>query len=247
MPHYQMKRVGITGGIGCGKSTVAAEFVKIGVSCFVADNIAAAYYNEPDFLADLRKLLGNNVFNADGSADKAAIARRVFADKALLQQLNSLIHPRVMRDFNRFCTAHESEPYVLFESAILYDYGFDKMMDCVNQFHEILNNMPQSEAAFQIAKDAAMKQIASQRTTKFSILNAYINAQRLGLDYDIYKKIYELLPSLSLQDIVNFEQQNMGHKPYRYIILGDEKELDIKALEQIAPVKRLTLEEIFGY
>ena len=123
----------------------------------------------------------------------------------------------------------------------------DKMMDCVRQFHEILNNMPQSEAAFQIAKDAAMKQIASQRTTKFSILNAYINAQRLGLDYDIYKKIYDLLPSLRLQDIVDFEQQNMGHKPYRYIILGDEKELDMDAIGKIAPVKRLTLEEIFGY
>ena len=123
----------------------------------------------------------------------------------------------------------------------------DKMMDCVRQFHEILNNMPQSEAAFQIAKDAAIKQIASQRTTKFSILNAYINAQRLGLDYDIYKKIYDLLPSLRLQDIVDFEQQNMGHKPYRYIILGDEKELDMDAIGKIAPVKRLTLEEIFGY
>ena len=123
----------------------------------------------------------------------------------------------------------------------------DKMMDCVKQFHEILNNMPQSEAAFQIAKDAAMKQIASQRTTKFSVLNAYVNAQRLGLDFDLNEKVYNLLPSLNLKDIVDFEKQNMANKPYRYIILGDEKELDIKALEQIAPIRRLTLEEVFGY
>ena len=123
----------------------------------------------------------------------------------------------------------------------------DKMMDCVKQFHEILNNMPQSEAAFQIAKDAAMKQIASQRTTKFSVLNAYVNAQRLGLDYDLNEKVYNLLPTLNLKDIVDFEKQNMANKPYRYIILGDEKELDIKALEQIAPIRRLTLEEVFGY
>ena len=123
----------------------------------------------------------------------------------------------------------------------------DKMMDCVKQFHEILNNMPQSEAAFQIAKDAVIKQIASQRTTKFSVLNAYINAQRLGLDYDLNEKTYNALPSLRLQNIVDFEKQNMANKPYRYIILGDEKELDIKALEQIAPIRRLTLEEVFGY
>ncbi|MBQ1676006.1 MAG: insulinase family protein, partial [Bacteroidaceae bacterium] len=123
----------------------------------------------------------------------------------------------------------------------------DKMMDCVKQFHEILNNMPQSEAAFQIAKDAAMKQIASQRTTKFSVLNAYINAKRLGLDFDLNEKVYNLLPTLNLKDIVDFEKQNMANKPYRYIILGDEKELDIKALEQIAPIRRLSLEEVFGY
>ncbi len=123
----------------------------------------------------------------------------------------------------------------------------DKMMDCVKQFHEILNNMPQSEAAFQIAKDASIKQIASRRTTKFSVLNAYVNAKRLGLDYDPYEKIYNLLPSLRLQDIVDFEKQNIANKPYRYVILGDEKELDIKALEQIAPIRRLTLEEVFGY
>lgn len=126
-----MKRVGITGGIGCGKSTVVDEFRQLGVSCFVADSVAAAYYNEPDFLKDVRHLLGDSVFRPDGSADKAAIARRVFADKALLQQLNTLIHPRVMRDFDRFCAAHAAEPYVLFESAILYDYGFDRLMDCV--------------------------------------------------------------------------------------------------------------------
>ena len=131
MPYHQMKRVGITGGIGCGKSTVVAEFKKLGVSCFVADSVAAAYYNDTGFLADVRELLGNDVFRYDGTADKAAIARLVFSDNALLQGLNALVHPRVMRDFDQFCQQHSSEPYVLFESAILYDYGFDNMMDCV--------------------------------------------------------------------------------------------------------------------
>ena len=50
-----------------------------------------------------------------------------------------------------------------------------------------------------------------------------------------------------MNDIVKFEQLNMAHKPYRYIILGDEKQLDMKLLEKIGPVKRLTTEEIFGY
>ena len=123
----------------------------------------------------------------------------------------------------------------------------DKMMDCVNQFHEILNNMPQSEEAFQIAKEALTKQLASQRTTKFDVINAWLSAQRQGFDFDINRKIYEQLPAVTLQDITRFEQQQMAHKAYRYIILGDEKELDMQSLEKIGPVKRLTTTDIFGY
>ena len=79
------------------------------------------------------------------------------------------------------------------------------------------------------------------------VIGSYISAQRRGLDFDLNQKIYEQLPTLGLQDIVNFERQNMANKPYRYIILGDEKNLDMEALEKIAPVRRLTTEEVFGY
>ena len=123
----------------------------------------------------------------------------------------------------------------------------DKMMDCVKEFHSILNNMPQSETAFAIAKEAVTKRLASQRTTKFNILNAYIRAKLLGIDYDINERIYQALPSVTLKSIADFEKQKMADKPYRYIILGDEKNLDMKALQQIAPVKRVSTEEIFGY
>ena len=123
----------------------------------------------------------------------------------------------------------------------------DKMMDCIRQFDEITDRMPQSEASFQIAKDALMKQLASRRTTKFGIINAYISAQREGYDFDPYKRVYEDLQGLTLSDIVDFEQKQMAGKRGCYLILGDEKELDIPALEKIAPVRRISLEEIFGY
>ena len=123
----------------------------------------------------------------------------------------------------------------------------DKMMDAVNQFHVILNEMPASETAFQIAKDAVTKQLASQRTTKASVIYAWLNAQRRGIDYDMNEKVYNALPALTLQDIVSFEKERMANKPCRYLILGDEKELNMDALEKIGPIKRLTTEEIFGY
>ena len=123
----------------------------------------------------------------------------------------------------------------------------DKMMDAVNHFNEIMNQMPASEAAFKIAKEALTKQLASNRINKMSIIWNYIAAQKLGIDYDLNAKIYEQLPQLTLQNVVDFAKQRIADKPYRYIILGDEKELDMKSLEKIGPIRRLKTEEVFGY
>jgi hypothetical protein len=85
------------------------------------------------------------------------------------------------------------------------------------------------------------------RTTKFGLLNAWLDAQMKGIDYDINERIYKALPDITLQDIVKFEQEQMANKPYRYVILGDEKELDMKTLQERGTVRRLSTEEIFGY
>ena len=123
----------------------------------------------------------------------------------------------------------------------------DKMMDCVDEFNKLIAEIPQSEGAFNLAKESLLKKLASRRTTRFGVIQSYWIAQMRGIDYDIYSKVYEELPNLSLKDIVNFEKENMAGKPYRYLILGDEKELEMDRLQKIAPVRRITLEEIFGY
>ena len=123
----------------------------------------------------------------------------------------------------------------------------DKMMDCIRTFNQIIDTIPQSEKAFELAKQALTKRLAAQRTTKFSILGAYLNAKRKGIDYDINEKIYNALPGLTMKDMVDFEHETMAGKPYIYMILGDEKNLDIESLEKIAPIRRVSTEEIFGY
>ncbi|MBQ7689719.1 MAG: insulinase family protein [Muribaculaceae bacterium] len=133
-----------------------------------------------------------------------------------------------------------------------YAYTFiatqnDKMMDCVREFNRLIDTIPQSQGAFQLAKDALTKKLASQRTVRGSVLWAYVNTQRLGIDCELERIVYQGLPQLTMDDVVSFERQMMAHKPYRYVILGNEAELDMEALQQIAPVRRLTLEEIFGY
>ena len=140
--------------------------------------------------------------------------------------------------------SYKDQPEYFFTHIITQN---DKMMDAVGHFLEILNEMPESEQAFNIAKDALTKRLASMRTTKFGLINAWLSAQMRGIDYDINERIYNALPNVTLQDIVAFEQEQMANKPYRYIILGNEKELDMKALQELGPIRRLSTEEIFGY
>ena len=126
-----MRHVALTGGIGCGKTTVLRDFKRLGVPCFVADEVAARYYDDPHFVAEVDSLLGGGTISPDGKADKQAIASIVFRDKELLLRLNAIIHPRVWDDFLRFAGNHAHAPYCLFESAIAYEYGFDRLVDKV--------------------------------------------------------------------------------------------------------------------
>lgn len=121
----------------------------------------------------------------------------------------------------------------------------DKLMDCINTFRQITDTLPQSEQLLATAKQSLMKTLAAARTTKGSVISRYLSAQYLGLDCDINQIVWQQLPALTLQDVVKFEEDNIKGKPRRYCILGKEAELDTKALEQFAPVKRLTLDDIF--
>ncbi len=123
----------------------------------------------------------------------------------------------------------------------------DKMMDCIREFNKLINDTPERQSGFDLAKQSLMKSLASARTTKFSVLSSYWYAQKLGLDYSLSEKIYNAIPSIQLKDVIDFEKANVANKPFRYLILGNENELDIPALEKIAPVRRVTTEEIFGY
>ena len=69
----------------------------------------------------------------------------------------------------------------------------------------------------------------------------------MGYTDDPKAAVYNALPNLKLDDVVRFEQKNMARKPYRYIILGKEEDLDMESLGKIAPIRRLTTEDIFGY
>ncbi len=123
----------------------------------------------------------------------------------------------------------------------------DKMMDCINVFKDITDNLPQNDASLDIAKQSLLKRLASNRVTKYNLITSYLSLKKSGVPLDINKIVYDKLPSLTMQDVVNFEKTNVARQPLHYLILGDEKELDMQSLRNIGPVKHVGLEEVFGY
>lgn len=126
-----MTKVGITGGIGSGKSTVCRVFSILGIPVFEADVVAKQLQStDAGIRSQLIALFGPAVYLPDMSIDRKYLASIVFNDPSLLLQLNAIIHPAVRKVFFEWCDRQQS-PYVLLEAAILYESGFYKMMDKV--------------------------------------------------------------------------------------------------------------------
>ena len=123
----------------------------------------------------------------------------------------------------------------------------DKMRQAVEAFDEIINEMPQSEAAFAVAKDALLSRLRTQRTTGMDVLRSYLACRRLGLDEPEDRAIFEKAQNATLADVVATQQKWVKGRNYTYGILGDIKDLDTKFLATLGPVQTLSLEEIFGY
>ena len=123
----------------------------------------------------------------------------------------------------------------------------DKMQTAIEAFDEIINQMPESEAAFQIAKDAIISRLRTDRTTGADVLNSYIQLRRLGLSEDRDRQIFEKVQTMTLDDVKATQQQWVKDRPYTYGILGDIKNLDLNFLKTLGPIRTVSQEEIFGY
>ena len=123
-----MMKVGITGGIGSGKSTVCRLFAQKGIAVYDSDAAAKRLMQEDGALRrQLAGRFGEGTFR-DGVLDRAYLAGIVFADPQALADLNALVHPVVMRDFDAWAARQEGS-YVILESAILYEAGLEGCVD----------------------------------------------------------------------------------------------------------------------
>lgn len=125
-----MKIIGITGGIGSGKTTVAKMFERYGIPVYYADDEAKKLNDTSLIIRErLIDLFGETIYKS-GKLDRALLASKIFSDKNLLQKVNSIIHPEVAKHFEKWVQSQNS-PYVLKEAAILFESGSNKNCDKV--------------------------------------------------------------------------------------------------------------------
>lgn len=126
-----MKKIGLTGNIGSGKSYVAEILLAMGYPVYHADREASLLMQSPDVIMHLIDRFGMDILAPDGLPDRKKIAVKVFSDPASLHWLNHLIHPLVMADWLKWITRQQPAGFCFMESAILFEHHLDKYFDGV--------------------------------------------------------------------------------------------------------------------
>ncbi len=192
-----MIKLGVTGGIGSGKSMVCAVFSALGVPVFNADLSARNMVDTDEQLKkQIADLLGKDVYGDDGKLQRKKVADIVFTQPEKLQALNALIHPAVARAFADFCNKHTDAHLLVKEAAILIESGAYKEMDAI-----VLVTAPAAQRVARVMKrdgiteDEVMKRMKNQwpeeklKTFAHYIIENSDGTMLLPQVLDVYNKV----------------------------------------------------------
>lgn len=123
----------------------------------------------------------------------------------------------------------------------------DKLVVAVETMNQLMTHFPEYKMQFENAKNAALKQIASTRIVRANIFFNHLRLQKLGVDYDIRKKIYNEIQALNLADLAKFYQTKIQPISFNTALIGKRENLNQEAVQKLGVFKELTLEDVFGY
>jgi dephospho-CoA kinase len=141
------KIIGLTGGIGSGKSTVASYIASKGIPVYIADEEAKKIMELPEVISEVQQLFDEDVLLENNQLNRVKIADIVFKNPQKLQELNAVIHPKVKQHFKEWLKQQEQFPFIIKEVAILFETGGDAACDKI-----ILVTAPEEERIKRVVK-----------------------------------------------------------------------------------------------
>lgn len=123
----------------------------------------------------------------------------------------------------------------------------DKLKTATDAMIDLMNNMPEAQKQFDLARETIMKRIETERITKTNIYSTYQRNKDLGIEYDIRQDVYNTMKTATLDQLAEFVSNHVAGKHYNFLLLGSREMINMDVLRQIGTVQEVTLEELFGY
>ena len=189
------KIIGLTGGIGSGKTTIATYFIAKAVPVYIADNQARKIMESPEIISDIKQVFGTSIFENE-TLNRQKLADIVFDNPEKLKLLNAIIHPAVKEDFNQWILNHKSAAFIVYESAILFESGSYKNCDLIiNVTAPIETRIQRVIERDKTTREAVLKRMERQWTDEqrskksdFNIDNSTLESTKLE-----FEKIIKIL------------------------------------------------------
>lgn len=191
------KIIGLTGGIGSGKTTIANHFKAAGIPVYIADDEARLLMQSAEIIQEIKNTFGQIVFD-NAILNRQKLAEIVFNNPEKLKQLNSIIHPAVKKHFANWVLNFKKEPFVIYEAAILFESGSYKKCD------KIITVTAPIEARIQrviqrdkTTRELVLKRINAQWTDEKRILKSDFVIENINLE-NAKKEVDKILKILNI-------------------------------------------------
>ncbi|MBD0726275.1 dephospho-CoA kinase [Flavobacterium sp. L1I52] len=177
-----VKVIGLTGGIGSGKSTIAKYLVSLGYPVYVADDAGRKVMRFPEVIQAIKEKFGTAIFD-NQQLNRAALAKIVFEHPEKLQELNAIVHPAVRNDFKKWLEENQDSPYVFYESAILFESGsytnFDKIITVTAPLETRIDRVLKRDST---DREQLLKRIKAQWTDEERVAKSDFVIENLDID-----------------------------------------------------------------
>lgn len=192
------KIIGLTGGIGSGKTLVAKYIESLGIPVYIADDEAKKLMASPEMIAEVRNAFGDEVMDNE-VLDREKLAQIVFNNPEKLKRLNSIVHPKVKKHFDNWVQNQKNQAFVIKEAAILFETGGDKYCDAViTVMAPLETKLQRVMERDKTDKDAVLKRMQSQWTDEQRIVKSDYIIHNISVK-ETYKQIEQILKLLKNQ------------------------------------------------